>query len=311
MTSATPTDYAFFAEMQIGNMYKILNESFKKCMERIIIDIRQTGMFIRDKDPEFTILFDCEFPREHFKKYICEKDRVVAARVEHISKQLRNLKKKDTVTLFIVKGHPDQLGISIKPDGKKPGERHEINYVTIWDPNEHGHYSPIHIPEEGDYNFPVTIDASEFQKIKKLTTSFKKFDVCVQPERFLKFSGGDSMALPSSLSFGELNDASDGSEMYKSQFNSNNFEMIIKLPGLCHKMQFYSPKDPDYPLKIKLAVSQNQSYFGVANIFIKNSAVIQQEAIDRSNSDVPSGVYQTSDAVINVPGRRGRKKKVH
>lgn len=296
-------EYIFFAEMQRGNMFKVLNESFKKSMDRVILAVRETGLSITDSDPNETILYDCSFPRENFKKYIFREPRNLSIRVDHVSKQLKNVKKKDTVTLFIEAGERSKyIGISIRPDGKKVADRHEINYVAYYEvPMQE--YNPVDIPDKNNYHFPITIDASEFQKVKKLASSLKKIDVSIQQGNYLKFSGGgDANSMPSILSFGELDTVSTDVETFTQKFNSANFDMIVKLPGLCSQMQFYAPKEEfsSYPIKIKMNASQNESLFGEVYIYIKNSEYIEQEALSRANVSSIQPVVQH--------GRRGRKK---
>lgn len=283
-------------------MIKILNESFKKAMDRNVIAIRDDGISIVDSDPNETILFECRFPRENFKKYIIKQPQNLSIRVDHVSKQLKNVKKKDTVTLFIEAGEKSKyLGISIKPDGKKTTDRHEINYVAFYDvPMEE--YNPVDIPDKNNYHFPITIDASEFQKVKKLSSSLKKIDVTIQQGNYLKFSGGgDANSMPSILSFGEP-DRDKMASVYTQRFNSANFDMIIKLPGLCSHIQFYAPKEEfsGYPMKLKMNASQNESLFGEIYVYIKNSEYIEQEALIKANVGSIQPIVQQS--------KRGRKK---
>lgn len=297
-----PEKCIFYAEMKRGNMLKILYDSFKKSMSRSTIVIRPQGMKIRDSDQDETILFDCDYPARFFTSYIAQKSKNINVRVEHMTKQLKNAKKKDTICLFIEDDEKKKLlGISIRPSGKTPSDRHEINYVVFSDSDD---TTESEIPEVGNYYMPVTVNASDFQKIKKQISTCRKIDVLMKG-KFLQFQSGDVM--PSIISFGETGEVSANErypiELYSQKFNSVNFDMILKLPGLCHQMNFFVPyiKEP-YPLMINLVIIQNESVFGSMNVFIKDSRLIEQEASMKSGFEirVPRPVHE--------PQKRGRKK---
>jgi hypothetical protein len=269
-------------------------------MDRNVIAIRNDGVHIVNKDQNDTILFECHFPRENFKSYVYTKDFNINVRVEHISKQLKNVKKKDIVTLFIEDGVNSKfLGISIKPDSKSSADRHEINYVSSYNDDD---YIQIEVPEKECYNFPVTIDSSEFQKIKKLTTSVKKIEVAVQNNSVIFKGGGDGLnSIPSTMKFGDISN-DKGLPVYSQMFNGANFDMIIKLPGLCSQIKFYAPKqefEELYPLKIKMNASQNESLFGEIYVYIKNSHVIEEQIKENDKCGVV-----VKDVVKSTRGRR-------
>lgn len=312
------SNYVFYAEMNRGNVYKVLNETFNKKVKRSCWHLsKDEGLLIRDLGAEDTILYDCIFSKKEFRKYKCEDDMYITILTGHMYEQLKNVKKKDIVTFFIEKEGQKRsaLGISIRPENKTEISRHEVNYITYQqlksvcrcsiDELECLCISPEYIllplpdtehvdgvAESDAYYDPITIEAQEFQKIKKLIkkTGQRQIEVKIQRGGYISFSGDDSK-----MSWGVINPAY---ETYTEKYNCESFGAIIKLPGLCTHMQFFAPKaNQDYPLKIEIKISQNSVNFGDIKIFIKNSRIIA-EFINEKCDIQP----------VKVAGKRGRKK---
>lgn len=264
---------SFYMEMAKGNMIKILVESFLKSVQRVYFDITPENVQVRVADAAKTILYNCNFPKNKLTSLIVEKPRCISVLTSHLYKQLKNIKKKDVVSFIIsTSEYPDHLGVSIRSDVN--ASRHEINYIVY---NDETSFTPIELPSADNFDAGVTIDACEFQKIKKFTSSqIRTINVKICDNSFLLFSGGD--ALLSFLSFGTRVENPD--KIYVQQFNKQNLDMIIKLPGLCSTMTFSNPKEEGYPLRVTLTNVENADI----EIFIKDSRSIAMEV--QQNCDV-------------------------
>ena len=299
---------AFFAK---GNVLKVLMESLQLAVTRVHLSLTEKGIYIRDYDAGHTILYDIEFQRENLKDYICERERVISVCVKQFYKQLKNVKKKDSITLFIPAEGDDQLGILIQPeDNKNESGRSEKNFVLF---NDELDYTPIDIPANDEYEYPMVIEASEFQKIKKMIGSSRKICIQIQRSNYISFQAGDSELLKSTIFFGKLM-SPDGTVaattttgtgttppltgIYDEPFNSSNINMLIKFPGMCSTMQFYAPREKGLPLRLKINAGQNNTLIGTVQIFIKDTNTI---ALEHSMEDLPP--------VMEQP-KRGRAKKV-
>jgi hypothetical protein len=272
-----------------GNVLKITLECLLLMMSRANIVVDDTGIMVREIDDGQTILADIKFQRENLKDYVCAKKRILNVCLKQFCKQLRNVKKKDSVTLFIEPGS-DELGILIQPeDNKNESFRSEKNFITF---TENTDYSIIDIPEIEDYHYPVNIEASEFQKIKKMISSSRRIHIEVHNSSFISFTPCDAELLKSTIYFGPQPEKVE----YSADFNSMNVNVLIKFPGMCSNMQFYSPKDNTLPLKVKIDAVQNNCIMGAIYVYIKDCNNIMSS---RNVDEIDTGVKL----------RREKKKK--
>jgi hypothetical protein len=267
-----------------GNILKVILESLNLSVTRINLVIDEKGIMIREGDDGGTIMTDVWFPRENLKEYVCTKKRILNVCVKQFFKQLRNVKKKDYVTLFIDPENyaSDQLAILIQPEENKTDSyRSELNFITFTEDIE---YNLMDIPSSDDYNYPVTIEACEFQKIKKMISSSRRMQIDMNKSSYISFQPSDSELLKSKIFFGK---PPEGKCEYSTEFNSSNVNMIIKFPGMCSTMQFYSPKDTSLPIKIKVEAVQNNCIMGTVIVYINSCMnIISTHNIEEVDSGV-------------------------
>jgi len=303
MATTSSSQYLFYAEMAKGNIIKVLTEAISKSIGRVRICLSPQGINIIDSDTSQTIIYNCDFPREHFKKYSCSEKMCISVLSGHLYKNLKSVKKKDSVTLFINNAQEGtqfyrKIGIQIRPESKDEMSRLETDYIVY---NDESNFTPLCVPDMSDYAPPMKISASEFQKIKKLTTSSCRYiSLQIQRDNYLVFSGDENSL--SFLSFGELSSEPGG--MYSQKFNKQNFDMIVKLPGLCSEMQFYAPlpEKEGYPLMIKINAIQNQTLLGKICIFIKDAQTIEYET--KLNCDLEGTELLFDNSSSQKRGRR-------
>jgi hypothetical protein len=266
------------------------------------------------------------------------------------------VKKKDSISLFIDSDKLGKLGIMIRPEGARKTSRFETNYIVY---QEEKNYELIDLPD-GKYKHPMVIDASDFQKIKRLTTVGKTINVVMQKNNYLAFSCDAGDVYSSELGFGELlddpesdnedseddaeaedeendtedadaeaedeeNDTEDadaeaeeeekeGAEeeegydslvtnirgLYEASFYASILNLLVKLPGLCTQMQFYSPTIPHFPLKIKMNAGQSGTTLGEIEVYIKDiPQITYEESIRQENETV----------AVTAKGKTKTKKK--
>ena len=123
----------FFAEALKGYTLKVMIDSLSLAMPRTIFEAKKTGLYHRRSNDGEYILYDIDFPRENFKPYVCRKELAFSVNIKHLQKMVRNVKKKDSVTLYINKNRLDRLYVAIRPTGASSGynSRLEDLYVTI------------------------------------------------------------------------------------------------------------------------------------------------------------------------------------
>lgn len=295
-------DNIFYAEAIKGYTFKVTIDSLSIAMQRAVFNITKDGFYCRAADEPEQILYDIDFPRENFIPFICTKHISFSINLKHLQKMVRNVKKKDSIIIFINKNEPDRLYISIKPSSISSGHNFRIEtlYVTILPRTENDDLMlalpEMYIDDEGNeinvYGYPKTIVASEFQKMKKMTALERYVKIRIQGENYISFCSDNGKLYGSHLEFGEIITTDGGSEkgkddeseilnLYEADFHMNIFGLLMKLPGLCKLMNFYSPRIPRYPLKIQM----NAENLGKITIYIKDALQIAFEQSERERRE--------------------------
>jgi|694.fasta_scaffold22822_4 hypothetical protein len=301
--AAVKKDNIFYAEAVKGYTFKVTIDSLAIAMQRTIFNVTKTGFFCRAADEAEQILYDIDFPRENFRPYICAQNMSFSLNLKHLQKMVRNVKKKDSIVIFIEKSMPDRLYVAIKPAALNSGHnsRVETLFVTIAriDTEDFGLGLPeVYVNEKGTeinvYGYPKTIDASDFQKMKKMTTLGKLVKIRMQTENYISFCSDNGKLYGSHLEFGEINSEyqNDDEEeenreegeikgMYEAEFHMSIFSLLMKLPGLCKLMNFYAPRVQRYPLKIQM----NAENLGKITIYIKDALQIAYEQTEKERKE--------------------------
>ena len=291
-------DCIFYGEVVKGYIIKTLVDVLVGSFNRTPFSITKKGIYIRDCDKNRSILFNIELNREKFIKYKCEQDIFFSANVKHIQRLIRNLKKKDSLILGIRKKTPEILCIMICPARKSANTNYRSETADIRI-QEESNPSPPDLPDSQVYKFPYVIDASEFQKVKRISSVAKIIKVIIQGDNYLGFIC-DKEIYSTALHFGDppsLDDggssSSDDSEpesscdsesfksedslsspfLYQGEFNSSLFNHLVKLPGLCTQMQFYAPTEDLFPLRIRMEAG----LLGTVEVYIKDIKTLEYD----------------------------------
>ena len=306
-TTMNRRDCIFYGEVVKGYIIKTLVDVLVGSFNRTPFSITENGIYIRDCDKNRSILFNIELHREKFIKYKCVRDIFFSANVKHIQRLIRNLKKKDSLILGIRKETPDILCIMICPARKTENTNYRRETADIRIQIE-TNPSLVDIPNSEVYKFPYVIDASEFQKVKRISSVAKVIKVVIQGDSYLGFIC-DKEIYSTALHFGdppslEKNDEEDSSEeeeedsetdsheedtvtttsspIYTAEFNSSLFNHLVKLPGLCTQMQFYAPTEDLFPLRIRMEAG----LLGIVDVYIKDTKTLQydEEIVHENNN---------------------------
>ena len=204
----------FYSDAAKGYTIKVIVDVLSGALPRGIIDLGKKGIRIRQMDINGHIMFDIEMPREKFREYKCRKEKHVSLNLKHLQKMVRNVKKKDSMVIFIDKKKPGKLGLSIRPEGStaQRSSRIETVYIAIQDEDvlqplalPEVHYSPQSGETKPVYGYPMVIGATDFQKIKKMATVGKEIVVKMQSNNYISFYS-DSDVFSSELEFGSIID---------------------------------------------------------------------------------------------------------
>lgn len=265
----------FIAEAVKGYIIKVIIDVLNGFLQRSVLRLTPDGIFLRATDRNHVICFKIDLLREKFLRYECKTPIDISLNFKHLQTLMKNVKKKDTIVLFIDDKNPGKLGISITQDKAK---KNETNYIVF---QEETDVEEMEAPGAENYYHPVVIESVDFQKVKKLSTiNNRELQLQIQRSNFIRFSA-DAVVRSSEVSFGELTtdeevEGSDDAEypnLYEANFSSQTFSSLIKLPGLCTQMQFYSPNIHGMPLKIKVSAG----LLGEIEIYIKDLKQINYE----------------------------------
>lgn len=223
----------FYADAAKGYTIKVLIDVLAGSLSRTSIRLKNKGIFIKDADAKKHMLFYISLLREKFRSFRCTKEMMFSLNLKHLQKMVRNVKKKDSMILFIEKSKPDKLGISIRPEGgaTRRSSRTETMYITIQkDSNdivEDFRLPEIHETDEGKeikvYGHPMVIEAPDFQKIKKFSSIGKEVMVKIQRSNYISFYCDSGEIYSDELSFGEIHDTLNSeSETDDSEYDSES-----------------------------------------------------------------------------------------
>lgn len=195
----------FYGEASKGFILKVSIDTLCGPLQRGIFVIDKDGIRLRQTDLGNTVLYDLNFPRKHFRGYKCVRPITISVNLKHMQNLLRNVKKKDSLALFIDPKEGEKFFITIRPEGARKNTRFETNSVVY---QEEKDYKMDDLPD-GGYGFPMVIEAADFQKIKRLTSIGKIISVMIQKDNYLSFKCDAGVVFDSELGFGELKTLED------------------------------------------------------------------------------------------------------
>jgi hypothetical protein len=189
---------------------------------------------------------------------------------------LKNIKKKDSIKLFIDDKNPDDLGIKVIP---KENNRITTSYIKIQS------IQNVKIPVPTGYDKPVIVHSSEFQKTAKDLNNIGNTIKIVSKGFHIKFLCDAGSIYSREVVFGELPDDDDDEDddvnkdcyEYIEEFDTEKLTRITKIAGLSDTMQIY-PKE-GLPLLFNSSVGS----LGKISIYIKSKSQIEKD--DISNED--------------------------
>jgi len=199
----------FYAEAVKGYIIKVMIDAlYSGGISRGIFVLNQTGISLKQEDSLSTILYDVNIPSSELLNYRCTKKTVISVNLKHLQVQLKSVKKKDSVTMYIDEKVPGKLNIIIRLDGAKGSQRFETKGIAFQTETDYKIIDPF----DGEYGAPMIIGSSDFQKIKQMTAMSKIIYVVMQKSNYLFFNCDSGVVMDSGLGFGELYDEEETCE---------------------------------------------------------------------------------------------------
>jgi len=287
MAAPSPKGKIFYAEFPKGYSFKVAIDGKCVLLQRGTFVVTTEGMMFRQADEAGHVLIDGAYQRKNLPEYKCPKDIYFNLNLNHFHRMLKNIKKKDYITMYIEEAQPERLFLVVRQTDTKanPSElRTEKIFIVIKMlqlPPEIMDLPDFINDEDGNvisvYKYPKVIKSTEIQKMKKMINVAKIINVKMQGSHYISFDADKGELFGTEFEYGLFDESTDADEfenmIYEAKFGVQSFTLLTKLPGMCSHMQFYIPTVPHYPLK----VSMDGIGLGPFNIYIKNAEQIDLE----------------------------------
>lgn len=207
----------FYASTPKGHLFKSIIDSMSLALDRTSLKFTKKGIFHRKANNAGSVLFDVMFPRANFLSYYCRKRHYFSINLNHLQKMIGNVKKKDSIVIYIAKDKPNKLAIVILPSDSRsgPNSRTETVFITITKEEEFmvDGLPEIYTDEKTKketkvYGSPMVINAAEFQKLKGMIkiAGTKPIQIEIQKSNYLSFYTDSGELYGNKVEFGQIVD---------------------------------------------------------------------------------------------------------
>lgn len=297
--------YIFYGSIPKGYNFKGVMDSMSIPIKRGRFIITKDGIKHCDEPDEEekiqqTILYTFDFPRTSFSSFVCPNPFIFKCSLIHLTKLLKSVKKKDFLTIEILKDNPTSMNLIIGSSTTQGIGLKETHSLKIQESIDNGKTDPP--PDEifnGSLNIsayynPITVKNVDFLKTKKIhTLGGKIVAMKMQRDNYLFMGAGVGELYTSKIEFGELLaennlppdpdvvgiDGANSDHTYNASYGVSIISMLVKLMSLCKIAHFYQPKLSCYPLKVCVDIPE----LGKVVIY-----VFSNEQIDRSIAEKAS-----------------------
>ena len=265
-------EYIFKAKTKEAFVIKILGELLSNTIKFAPIKITEKGLYLVQADNNTEILIDLFLQKENFTSFKIVKPLTFMVNSGHFHKMLRNIKKKDTITMYITEDDPNKLGICIE-------KTDENNKTTTTIRINNNRPEQFNLPE--GYDNPVIMSVKEFQQIKSLHNISRTVTVTSRPG-YIRFfcDGGELWTRDVVHNDNNEEDLESTIEFIVQNYNTHYLTGLTKCAGANHSGNIQVFISPNLPLKIKMRAGN----LGEIVIFIKSREMIEwEEDEDKKN----------------------------
>ena len=272
-------EYLFKATTKDGYTFKVLSELLKNKIKNCIFMFDPKGIFIKAADTKTKTLIKIKIYGGKFLTYKCKDQHSVGLNMMHLQKILKSIKKKDSLSMFIVKNNAGYILMNPLRIDSSAKTNNMLKIINI--PFED--YSiPLGYKEDND----ITLSSKDFQKvIKDLNSSSSKLvTISSKGDGLLRFYSSCGEMYCTDCTLGEKNDeySGTGEIEYQQTFNSIDFSQLSKVSGLSNIIKF-NYGDKKLPLKIVLCLSNNLVKL---ELYIKSNESLENEETSSIETNV-------------------------
>jgi proliferating cell nuclear antigen PCNA len=267
---ATP-NYTFFCKTSEGYIIKTLAELLQNNIKNGCFVVSKRSITFRMTDSNRKILIDLDLQSDNFTQYKFKGNNMsIGLNFSHFYKMVKNIKKKDSVVLFIEEDKPTELGIKVIPKEKN---RVTTSYVKIQN------LQSLDIELPSGYNSAIIIPSNEYIKMIKDLNNMGGNSISVSSNSsIIKFGCISNGVYSRDIVFGDQDDSENESEDVCQEFETEQLIRISKVSGLSSQIQIYQAKD------LPVLFKSNIGNLGKMSIYIKDKT-LQEDSIQQNDDD--------------------------
>jgi len=269
MTSVPTTNYTVFCKTSEGYIIKTLAELLQNNIKNGCFVVNKRSITFRMTDSNRKILIDLELQCENFTQYKFKGTTMsIGLNFSHFYKMVKNIKKKDSVVLFIEEDKPSELGIKVIPKEKN---RVTTSYVKIQN------LQSLDIELPSGYNNPIIIPSNEYIKMIKDLNSMGGNSISVTSNsHIIKFGCISNGVYSRDIVFGDQDDENE-TENICQEFETEQLIRISKVSGLSSQIQIYQSKD------LPVLFRSNIGNLGKISVYLKDKTL--QEDVQNDDNE--------------------------
>lgn len=263
-------NYLFYCKTTEGYIIKILSELLQNNIKNGCFIVNESGILFRMTDSNRRILIDMTLDANNFSQFKFKgKPLSIGLNLSHFYKMLKNIKKKDSLALFIEIDKEDDLGIRVIPKEKN---RVTTSYVKIQN------LQSLDIDIPSDFGKPVNIPSNEYIKMIKDLNNMGGSTITISScIGFLKFNCNSNDIYSREIIFGETEEKMEIT--CTQDFDTEQLYRMSKISGLSTMIQVYQKEGSP------LFFNSNIGNLGKMSIYIKDKKQIHEEDLGTNEED--------------------------
>jgi len=267
------SNYIFFSKTNEGYIIKILAELLQNNIKNGCFIVSKKSIIFRMTDSNRKILIDFDLQAENFTQYKYKNvsnTMSIGLNFSHFYKMVKNIKKKDSIVLFIEEDKPTELGIRVIPKEKN---RVTTSFVKIQN------LQSLDIELPSGYNNAIIIPSNEYIKMIKDLNNMGGNAISISSyANIIKFGCLSNGVYSRDIVFGDPDEDDDEHKNVHQEFETEQLIRISKISGLSTQIQIY--QSDNLPILFK----SNIGNVGKISIYVKDKT-LQEDNMDEENVD--------------------------
>lgn len=248
---------------------KTLIELLHHTIKVACFQITPVGISLRMMDRNQQLLIDCVLKAEnffmyHFSTKVENQCINIGINLNHFYRMLKSIKKRDTLSLYILEDNVNDLGIEILP---KDHTRKTISLIKIQSIEN----LEIELPHR--YTNSILVPSNEFSKMCKDMISISS-TIRVRSKKYTIGFYSDVHSIFSREVFlgntdNEIND--DNEFIFEDTFETEHISRILKISGLHQNINLY------YESQMPFLIQSKVGSLGYISLYLKSKNQIEEE----------------------------------